>query len=1067
MKTRRLIPAFALAALGIWSLVGAALATAAPVWNLDIHHNETNFAPGANGPTSPEYWFSVENVGPDASSGPVTLTVTLPPGLSRREVRQIHTTSFNAVWSCPGSVGDTTITCTTTTAIPRHTIAAGLALAVNVDPAAQGTAVTAAILAGGGAAAAASAIEPTQISDDPAPFGIVPFSFEADFLRADGTTPVREAGAHPDLFTVGFDFNTVAEPIDKPDPSPDVPENKTPSGSLRDLKVTLPPGFVGYPTAVGECSPAELVAEQCPPSSQVGRVDVATLPAAIIEHITFFQQSQPVFNMEHPPGVISDLGFVVAENPVHVRVSLDPVHGYSVVSKITEANESLPVFFQKMTLWGVPADPSHDSERCGRLGEGGPDECPAGLPRKPFLTLPSRCDAGNTITISDYNSWQHRTVFGPEIDHPLPGSITDCDKPQFDPSLGVQATSQQTNSPTGLEVSLKVPQDLDPDHQATPPVKSVRVSFPEGMTVSPSFATGLEGCSEAEIGLGNNDAVQCPGASRIGSVSVRTPVLPQAVEGSIYMAKQGANPFGAPLAVYLAMHDTEDRGILVKVPGRIELDGSTGQITTTFEDLPQFPFEDVFLHLRDGNDAPLISPQSCGDQSVRMELRSWAQPDKPVQIGDDLHLTAGANGSACPAGLTGRPFGPKMKAGTIAPLAGAFSPFVFRLTREDQDQEIARIDAALPQGLTAKIAGIPYCSESAIASISAAEGDGAAERARPACPAGSRIGTVDVGVGAGSSPAYFGGQAYLAGPYHGAPLSLAIVVPAVVGPFDFGSVVVRAGIKLDPETAAVSVISDPLPPIVHGVLLRVRDIRLRVDRPQTTLNPTSCDRMAVSASVFATSGGSAALSNPFQVGGCRHLAFKPRLALRLRGGIHRGDHPALTATLRARPGDASIGRTSVVLPHSEFLAQDHIRTICTRVQFAADNCPKASIYGYAKAVTPLLDKPLQGPVYLRSSSHPLPDLVADLNGQFEITLAGRVDSKNQGLRTTFSVVPDAPVTRFTLKMQGGKKGLLENSRNICRHSGRALVKMVAHNGKTMLSKPRLKAKCRRSHRSGG
>jgi hypothetical protein len=661
--------------------------------------------------------------------------------------------------------------------------------------------------------------------------------------------------------------------------------------------------------------------------------------------------------------------------------------------------------------------------------------------------------------VSEYDSWEHQGVFGPQIDYQIPGQITDCDKPRFEPSIDARGTNPQGDSPTGLNMELNVPQDLDPEDQATPPVKSVRVSLPEGMTVSPAFATDLEGCSEVQIGLGSNAAVDCPIASRIGSVSLRTPVLPDPLEGAIYMAKQGANPFGAPFAVYLALHDTEDRGILVKLPGQLQLDGSSGQITASFDDLPQLPFEDVSLQLRGGEVAPLINSQNCGSQPVRMEIRSWAQPGKPVQIGDDLVVAEGANGSPCPEGLPGRPFGPKMNAGTVSPVAGAFSPFVFRLTREDQDQEFARIETHLPEGVTAKIAGIPYCPESAIASISAAEGTGVAERASSACPAASRIGSVDVAVGAGDTPPYFPGQAYLGGPYQGAPLSLAVVVPAVVGPFDLGSVVVRARIEIDPETAEVTVVSDPLPTIVHGVLLRVRDIRLRVDRPNTTLNPTSCDRMTIGAGIFGASGAFAALTDRFQVGGCRSLRFKPRLSLSLKGGVRRGDYPALQATLRARPGDANLSRASVRLPHSEFLAQEHIRTICTRVQFAADACPRASIYGYARAITPLLDEPLRGPVYLRSSSHKLPDLVADLRGRIDITLVGRIDSKEQGIRTTFNQVPDAPVRKFTLKMKGGERGLLVNSRNICKRDDRALAKMVAHNGKTLLKDPRLAARC--------
>jgi len=1049
MSPQRLKQTFLVLVVGLWVSVGTGSAVAAPIWSLDIHHNETNFAPGASGPGSPEYWFSIENVGPDNTSGPVTLTVDLPSGLTRREVRQVSTTSFNASWSC-----------TTTTSIPHHVIAAGLTLAVNVDPGASGTLVTEATLSGGGAAAPASASEPTVISDQPAPFGIVPFSAGAAFLQSDAHTPIQESGAHPDLFTVGFDFNSVAEPIGA------ASEAKAPSGSLRDMRVDFPPGFTGYPAFVGECEPAQLLANACPPSSQVGRIDATTLPISVLPGATFTQFSVGVFNLTHPKGVLSDLAFQISNNPIHIRVSLDPGRRYAVRSQVQLANETLPVFFQKLTLWGVPADPSHNSERCPEFIRGEvANECAAGVPPKPFLTLPSRCDVQNAIKISEYDSWQERGIFGPEIDLPV-GQMTDCEKPAFEPSAEVHGSNDKANSPTGLDLEVHVPQNLKPDEQATPPVKNLRLTLPEGMTVSPTFAYGLQACSEAEIGLGNDSPVQCPDASRIGSISVRTPVLENPVEGSFYMAEQGANPFHAPLSVYLALRDTEERGILVKIPGRLDLNGETGRITAVFEDLPQLPFEDVSVHLRGGDDAPLLSGPSCGSQPVRAQLSSWAQPDEEVEAGASIEVSQGANGSPCPNGLGGRPFDPKMSAGTLNPLAGAYSPFVFRLTREDQDQEISRIDTSLPPGLTAKIAGMAYCPEATIAAISAAEGTGRAEQAHSSCPAASRVGTVYAGVGAGPSPAYFPGQAFLAGPYHSAPLSLAIVVPAVVGPFDFGNVVVRAGIQVNPETAVVKVVSDPLPSIVHGVLLRVRDIRFHIDRPETTLNPTSCDRMAVAASISGASGGAASLASPFQVGGCRDLGFKPRLALRLRGGIHRGDHPALRATLRARPGDANISRTAVILPHSEFLAQDHIRTVCTRVQFAADNCPRGSIYGHAVAVTPLLDEPLRGPVYLRSSSHQLPDLVADLGGPFEITLVSRIDSKQQGIRTTFSVVPDAPVTRFTLKMQGGNRGLLENSRNICRRSSRALVKMIGHNNKTMLTKPQLRAKCPSSHRSG-
>jgi hypothetical protein len=384
---------------------------------------------------------------------------------------------------------------------------------------------------------------------------------------------------------------------------------------------------------------------------------------------------------------------------------------------------------------------------------------------------------------------------------------------------------------------------------------------------------------------------------------------------------------------------------------------------------------------------------------------------------------------------------------------------VLKLSREDGTQPIAAVDTMLPPGLTGKLAGLTYCPEGALAA--AAARSGSAERQSPSCPASSEVGSVTVGAGAGPAPYYTSGRAYLAGPYKGAPLSLAIVTPAAAGPYDLGTVVVRAALNVDPETARIHAISDPIPQILQGIPLDVRSIVLRMDRPNFTLNPTSCDPMELTGTATSPFGSAAVLKSPFQVGGCEALPFKPKLILSLSGGTKRGGHPALKAVLTAKPGEAGIARSVVALPHSEFLEQAHIKTICTRVQFAASQCPAGSIYGTATAMTPLLDQPLSGPVYLRSSSHPLPDLVADLNGQIHIALVGRVDSVKGGIRTSFEGVPDAPVSKFVLSMQGGKKGLLVNSRNICKGVNKATVQMDGQNGKAYDTTPVLGTKCKR------
>ena len=1043
-------------------VLGAGNATAAPVWNLDIHHSETNFTPGGTG----EYWFDVNNVGDTATSGTTTLTINLSGGLTRDSVRVVQETAWSEqkgpVWNCPGSAGDVVVTCTTTTPIPRHQIARNLILTVKA-PKAAGVRFASAKLEGGGAAKAVTAIERTTIAAEPAAFSILPETFVPDFFEADGLTVEREAGAHPELATFPFDLTSV------PNPTVANPLRKAAAANLRNLIVDLPPGFVGAPTAVAECTQAEFTLGECPPASQVGRIDVAIDPYLPVYAMT--QISVGVFNLEHPRGVVTDLAFQVVGNPVHIKASLDPANGYAIRTEVKDVNETLPPFHQRLTVWGVPADPSHDAERCApfsdRFGGDTSKECSTDIERKPFLTLPSQCDSDNSMRLHSYDSWQETGSFGPDITYEMPGKFTDCEKPRFEPQVEIEPTGKQANTPTGLDVRMKVPQNENPNAVATPPIKRAVVTLPEGMSFSPSFADGLQSCTPAQIGLFTNDPVRCPDASRIGEVELSTPLLPKAAEGSMYLAAQGDNPFHSTFAMYMAIADTEERGALIKVPGRIDVHPVTGQITTTFDDLPQFPFDEFTLKFRSGVRAPLVNPPACGTHAIEAQISSYAQPTKPVEISNAFEVTEGPNGTACPPAASGRPFAPQFSAGTLNPVAGSYSPFLFRLSRDDSEQELSGITTVLPPGLVAKIAGVPFCPESAIASISGAEGAGAGELARPACPAASQVGTLSAGLGAGPGPNYFDGEVYLAGPYKGAPLSLAVVAPGIAGPFDLGNVVVRAAIEVDPETARVTAVSDPFPTILHGVILRVRDVRLRVDRPQTTINPTSCAPMAVQGEIAGVGGALFTASSPFQVGECAGLPFEPKLSFRLYGGTKRGSHPRLKAVVRMPAAGANIAKASVALPRSEFLDQSHIGTVCTRVQFAQNACPAASIYGSVKAKTPLLDETLSGPIYLRSSPNLLPDLVAAFRGgRVDFDLVGRIDSVRGGIRNTFELVPDAPVSWAVFDFKGGDKGLLINSRNLCKATYRVTAKFNAHNGDTLTLRPEMQNSCKKKRRRG-
>jgi hypothetical protein len=406
-------------------------------------------------------------------------------------------------------------------------------------------------------------------------------------------------------------------------------------------------------------------------------------------------------------------------------------------------------------------------------------------------------------------------------------------------------------------------------------------------------------------------------------------------------------------------------------------------------------------------------------------------------------------------------------------VAGAFSPMVLKLSREDGSQRLAALEATLPAGLLARLTGVTQCSDAQIAAAEARSNpeEGALERAAPSCPGSSEVGVVNVSAGAGPSPVYIQGHAYLAGPYKGAPLSVITITPAIAGPFDLGVVALRSALYIDPTTSQGRVVSDPVPQILQGIPTDVRSVAVSVDRPQFSVNPTSCDPKSFTGAATSTLGQAAPLSAPFQVGGCDALGFKPKLSLRLSGGTARGDHPRLRAVLTPRPGDANIAATSVALPHSEFIDQAHFRTICTRVQFAANQCPAGSVYGHVTATSPLVDYPLEGPVYLRSSSHKLPDVVAKLKGPpsqpIELEVVGRVDSVNGGIRTRFETIPDAPVTKAIVTLQGGKKGLFQNSTDICRTAHRATVKMDGQNGKVHDTRPLLEAKCKaKGHKKG-
>jgi hypothetical protein len=887
--------------------------------------------------------------------------------------------------------------------------------------------------------------------------------------------PAMEAGSHPFAMSTTTIFNTVTLPNG----------GELPEQLVKDVEVELPPGLIGNPRATPRCPQPSFIEisditllPNCSDDSVVGiiglkgRID-QPLPGEGQPETTFL----PVYNLAPGPGEVAKLGFAFAKVPVTVDVQVEarpPQDGLPVriVATLRNISQVLQIYSAELIVWGDPSSPAHDPLRGSCLDQNVPGEptskgdCPfetEGAP--PFLTMPRSC-TGPLETDFALDSWADPGDFvrttAVTVDGSIPpAGVTGCPELEFEPEVSLRPTSALADSPSGAAFDLAIDDpglvSGDPGARAQSDIRKAFVTFPPGITVNPALAGGLEACTSAQIAAETASSAfgsGCPAGSKIGGVKVETPLLDEELTGSVFVAKQQDNPFGSLLAIYIAIKNPA-LGVSVSLAGRVDPDPRTGQLVTTFDDLPQIPFSHFELDLRDGPRAPLITPSACGSYAVTTQLTSWASPDQTVTATTPFVVIAGAGGGACPSG---RPFAPSLTAGTASPVAGAFSPFALRLTRNDGTDRISGIDLTLPEGLTGRLAGIPYCGEAALAAAASQNqpGQGAGQIASPSCPAASQVGTVTVGAGAGSSPVYVStGKAYLAGPYKGAPLSMAIVTPAVTGPFDLGNVVVRAALHVDPATAQIRVVSDPLPTILHGIPLDLRDIQVSIDRPGFTLNPTSCDESRFVGTALSELGASAPLGERFQVGSCTALPFKPKLSLSLSGKTKRDGHPELKAVLTQKPNQANIDRLAVTLPPTEFIDNAHLGSPCTRPQFAEGKCPPKSLLGRATVFTPLLDQPLEGAVYFRANGgeHPLPDVVMDLNGQVHLVLVGHVGSvrkkgsETSRLRTTFDVVPDAPVSKVTLRLFGGKRGLLVNSRNLCAAPRRAEVVMDGQNGK--------------------
>jgi hypothetical protein len=853
---------------------------------------------------------------------------------------------------------------------------------------------------------------------------IDPAKYAVESASAALTT--TQAGAHADM-TIAFELSSN--------------ENK-PYAYTRDLDVHLPPGVIGNPQAIPRCSTLQFGASTgntCPINTQVGAVELTLgggTPGSFIE---------PLYNLEPPAGsdIVARFGLYAAIYPAIVNVRVDP-HDYSLVASVEGASAAAGLISAKTTIWGVPADPHHDEFRITpkeALEHNGPaGGRSSGLPEVPFISNPTDCSLERQISVT---ATSYQAVHSPSTKTaPFP-QITGCGKLSFEPSFTLTPTNPEASAPTGVEADLEIPQDETPNGLATSTLKGAVVSLPQGMTVNASAADGQAACSAGEVHFGENVPAQCPEAAKIGSAEIDVPALEHVLHGAVYLR----TPEPGHLFRFWLVSD--ELGAHLKLPAEIQTNPLTGQITTLFlgiESLggnPQVPVADIKLHIAGGPRAPLATPPSCGTYQTRYEFIPWS--GKPAVVGDTpMQITNGCGKGG---------FSPKLTAGSTVPFGGAFSPFTMTLTRQDGEAKPSSLEVHLPQGLLAKLGGVPLCPD--------------ADAVSGSCPPASQIGALNAASGVGPLPLWIPqpGKSptaiYLAGPYKGAPYSIVAKVPAQAGPFDLGTIVNRSAIYVDPSTALATVKTDPLPQILEGVPILLRALHVDINRPEFTLNPTSCAPKQISATVQATNGAIATPSTPFQATNCARLAYTPHLRLSFKGSTKRSGNPAVSAALTQPPGQANTAAATVILPSSEFIDQSHINNPCTRVQFNENACPPGSILGHVKATSPLLDQPLEGPVYFRSNGgeRELPDIVLDLNGQIHIVLVGFIDSVHKKgsevsrVRTRFMNVPDAPVTKFQISFFGGKKGLIENHVDLCAKKRRAKQSFTAQNGRTHSTEP--------------
>ncbi len=875
----------------------------------------------------------------------------------------------------------------------------------------------------------------------------------------DETAYYQTAGGRPPFGVTDFTFQTAG--------------SGEPVGNAKNLRIDIPQGLAPNFPAIPTCTDAQLAAQTCPGAAQIGvqrltaRGNIGVGGLVPLGRYTL-DVDLPIYNLTRSGDQVARFGFNPAQAPGSDLLQGDKspvvIHGgvrnsdYGLFFTISNLPQNPAVVRSNLAFWGVPGATQHDADRgvsrttirgVPLLGDitapGSPKTVNGGpVPNKStaFLTNPTSCAGVQTSTVwaESYAGEQIRSSYT------TPVGATGCESVPFAPTAALGGSGPIVrDSPLPLRVHLQVPQSQTAE-RGTAHVKRIAVTLPDGATINPSAANGLEACTDAQFGKGTEAPIGCPAGSNVASVKITTPLLDRPLTGSAYV--------GQPLPGnrYRLFVNADGFGITVRLIGSVIADAGTGQLTAVFDDNPQVPFSDLELQFKDTPNTVLASPITCGQHGGVAAFDPWS--GTPT-VGAPTLLDVG--------GCNGFPFDPGVAAAAGTPQAGAYTPFSLRIARSDGDQTLSGLWAHFPLGQTARIRDMEQCSDAQVAAI--------------ACPEGSQIGTVTTQTGAGPAPFTLSGKLYLTSKYRGGPFGTVAVIRAVAGPYDLGHVVVRQSLRIAADTGRVTLISDPLPQIVEGIPLRLRDLAVNVSKPRFMRNPTSCGTGQLRFELESAQGGGAVREAALPSADCAKQKFSPKLKLEFRNRkqMGRNKNPQVRATMTQEDEQAGLKTVQVTLPKSVALAAANARGLCEVAQAEADQCPKASVVGTAQAVTPILNRTLKGPVYFVKGERTdpksgrkiptLPTLMVALRG--EVTILARATTsvdKQSRLVTTFPSLPDQPITRFTMTINGGKRGIIATTRDLCKASKtqrRAVAVIRGHNDKRLKTqRPLISTACK-------